>query len=194
MLYRSICSFFSLSPPYYFFIFPTLELWQLKMSDPSLEISSDMSGRKIFELIGSAAVDGSAARLGKMSLPGKKAIETPTFFAVTSRGAVPHLTPDNLKRHTSVSGVYMALEDCRSNLPFSMTRSFSDCERQSLRKRSPPFSTFLAGRVHAGCINSQPYLQVPSQYLVRDDARQLQLLLETRPRHSPSSLLPAFAM
>ncbi|UKZ83558.1 hypothetical protein TrVFT333_011367 [Trichoderma virens FT-333] len=81
------------------------------MSDPSLENSSDMSGRKIFELISSAAADGSAARLGKLSLPGKKVIETPNFFAVTSRGAVPHLTPDNLKRHTSVSGFYMALED-----------------------------------------------------------------------------------
>ncbi|KAH0522223.1 hypothetical protein TsFJ059_006107 [Trichoderma semiorbis] len=81
------------------------------MSDPSLENSSDMSGRKIFELIGSAAADGSAARLGKLSFPGKKVVETPNFFAVTSRGAIPHLTPDNLKRHTSVNGVYMALED-----------------------------------------------------------------------------------
>ncbi|KAL7949125.1 tRNA-guanine(15) transglycosylase-like protein [Trichoderma barbatum] len=81
------------------------------MSDPSLENSSDMSGRKIFELIGSAAVDGSAARLGKMSFPGKKVIDTPNFFAVTSRGAIPHLTPDNLRRHTSVNGFYMALED-----------------------------------------------------------------------------------
>ncbi|RFU73672.1 trna-guanine transglycosylase family [Trichoderma arundinaceum] len=81
------------------------------MSDPSLENSSNMSGRKIFELIGSAAADGSAARLGKLSLPGRKAIETPNFFAVTSRGAVPHVTPDNLRKHTSVGGVYMALED-----------------------------------------------------------------------------------
>ncbi|KAM0255223.1 hypothetical protein ACHAQJ_005987 [Trichoderma viride] len=70
-----------------------------------------MSGRKIFELVTSAAADGSAARLGKMSLPGRKVIETPNFFAVTSRGAVPHLTPDNFRKHTSVSGVYMALED-----------------------------------------------------------------------------------
>ncbi|KAL7797511.1 tRNA-guanine(15) transglycosylase-like protein [Trichoderma ceciliae] len=82
------------------------------MSDPTRENSSNMSsGRKIFELISSAAADGSAARLGKMSLPGRKVIETPNFFAVTSRGAVPHLTPDNLRKHTSVSGVYMALED-----------------------------------------------------------------------------------
>ncbi|KAH6611054.1 trna-guanine transglycosylase family [Trichoderma cornu-damae] len=81
------------------------------MSDPNLENSSNMPGRKMFELVSSAAADGSAARLGKMSLPGKRAIETPNFFAVTSRGAVPHLTPDNLRKHTSVSGVYMALED-----------------------------------------------------------------------------------
>ncbi|KAL7816947.1 tRNA-guanine transglycosylase family protein [Trichoderma aethiopicum] len=81
------------------------------MSDSNPDDTLNMSGRKIFELISSAAVDGSAARLGKLSLPGKKVIETPNFFAVTSRGAVPHLTPDNLSRHTSVSGLYMALED-----------------------------------------------------------------------------------
>jgi queuine tRNA-ribosyltransferase len=86
------------------------------MSDPSLENSSNMSGRKIFELVTSAAADGSAARLGKMSLPGRKVIDTPNFFAVTSRGALPHLTPDNFRKHTSVSGVYMALEDCESKL------------------------------------------------------------------------------
>lgn len=84
------------------------------MSDSNLDNNPQMSGRKIFELISSAAIDGSAARLGKLSLPGKKVIDTPNFFAVTSRGAVPHLTPDNLSRHTSVSGVYMAFEDCRS--------------------------------------------------------------------------------
>ncbi|KAL6881587.1 tRNA-guanine transglycosylase [Trichoderma novae-zelandiae] len=81
------------------------------MGDANLDNTPEMSGRRIFELIGSASVDGSAARLGKLSLPGKKVVETPTFFAVTSRGAIPHLTPDNLKRHTSVSGVCMALED-----------------------------------------------------------------------------------
>lgn len=88
------------------------------MSDPSLENSSNnMSGRRIFELIiTSAAADGSAARLGKLSLPGRKAIETPNFIAATSRGSVPHLTPDNFKRHTTVSGVYMALEECETNV------------------------------------------------------------------------------
>lgn len=85
------------------------------MSDPSLENSANMSGRKIFELITSAAADGSAARLGKLSLPGRKAIETPNFIAATSRGSLPHLTPDNFKRHTAVSGVYMALEECETS-------------------------------------------------------------------------------
>lgn len=85
------------------------------MGEPSLENSSNMSGRRIFELITSAAADGSAARLGKISLPGRKAIETPNFFAATSRGSVPHLTPDNLRRHTPVSGVYMALEECETS-------------------------------------------------------------------------------
>lgn len=85
------------------------------MSDPGLENFVNMSGRKIFELITSAAADGSAARLGKLSLPGRKAIETPNFIAATSRGSVPHLTPDNFKRHATVSGVYMALEECETS-------------------------------------------------------------------------------
>ncbi|PTB62837.1 tRNA-guanine transglycosylase [Trichoderma citrinoviride] len=81
------------------------------MSASNRDDTPEMAGRKIFELVSSAALDGSAARLGRLSLPGKKAMDTPNFFALTSRGAVPHLTPDNLKRHTSLSGVYMALED-----------------------------------------------------------------------------------
>jgi queuine tRNA-ribosyltransferase len=85
------------------------------MGDQSLENSANMSGRKIFELITSAAADGSAARLGKLALPGRKAIETPNFIAATSRGSLPHLTPDNFKRHTTVSGVYMALEECETS-------------------------------------------------------------------------------
>ncbi|KKF93938.1 Queuine tRNA-ribosyltransferase-like protein [Ceratocystis platani] len=52
-----------------------------------------------------------AARLGRLSLPGRPAMETPTFFAVASRGTVPHVTQDNLIKHTQVQGAFMALED-----------------------------------------------------------------------------------
>ncbi|PHH79005.1 hypothetical protein CDD80_5858 [Ophiocordyceps camponoti-rufipedis] len=66
---------------------------------------------KPFRLLSSAASNGCAARLGRLSLAGRRVIETPSYFAVTSRGCVPHLTPDSLSKHTSVGAAYMALED-----------------------------------------------------------------------------------
>lgn len=68
-----------------------------------------------FELLRSART--SSARLGRLSVPrlggsaGRAALDTPTYLAVTSRGAVPHLTPDMVARHTSFAGAYFAYED-----------------------------------------------------------------------------------
>ncbi|XWW96714.1 hypothetical protein V2A60_004693 [Cordyceps javanica] len=59
----------------------------------------------------STAVEGTAARLGRLALPGRAAFETPNYTSVASRGAVPHLTPDNMARYVSPGSVYMALED-----------------------------------------------------------------------------------
>ncbi|KOS19765.1 Queuine tRNA-ribosyltransferase-like protein [Escovopsis weberi] len=54
-----------------------------------------MSGPCVFETSA-----GLTARLGMLTLPNRKPIETPTYLAVTSRGSVPHLTPDNLQKCT----------------------------------------------------------------------------------------------
>ncbi|ROT39270.1 tRNA-guanine transglycosylase [Sodiomyces alkalinus F11] len=64
-----------------------------------------------FRVLKDALTDGLAARLGRLSLPRRRPIETPNFIAVASRGVVPHLTPDNITRHTSFGGAHMALED-----------------------------------------------------------------------------------
>jgi len=53
----------------------------------------------------------SGARLGELALRHKHVINTPHYIVPTSRGAVPHLSPDNLARHTSISALYVALED-----------------------------------------------------------------------------------
>lgn len=82
-----------------------------KMSEPGGP-TSGMPPRKIFELLGTSVAKGCAARLGRLSVPGRRPIETPNYTAVTSRGALPHLTPDNVKNHTYVESAYMALEDC----------------------------------------------------------------------------------
>ena len=56
------------------------------------------------------AVEG-AARVGRLVIPKRQSLDTPNFFGMTSRGAAPHITPDNLARHTQLAGVYMPLED-----------------------------------------------------------------------------------
>lgn len=60
-----------------------------------------------------AAPSESGARLGELTLRQRHRINTPHYVASTSRGAVPHLSPDNLARHTRISAVYLALEDCK---------------------------------------------------------------------------------
>ncbi|KAK3359829.1 tRNA-guanine(15) transglycosylase-like protein [Lasiosphaeria hispida] len=65
----------------------------------------------VFEVLKAAIIDGSAARLGRMALAGRRSVDTPNYLAVTSRGVVPHMTPDNVGKHLHSAGVYMALED-----------------------------------------------------------------------------------
>ncbi|KAK2048905.1 tRNA-guanine transglycosylase [Colletotrichum somersetense] len=69
------------------------------------------SDAMIFEISKKAASGSSAARLGRLSLPKRNPIETPNYIAVGSRGVVPHVTPDNLERYSTICAVYMALED-----------------------------------------------------------------------------------
>lgn len=80
--------------------------------------SRDMASQRVFKVLAPAARDGCAARLGRLSLPGRKVIDTPNYTAVGSRGVIPHLTPELVSRETSFGAAYMALEDCRS-LPTS---------------------------------------------------------------------------
>lgn len=54
-----------------------------------------------------------APRLGRLSLPGRKSLLTPTFIGNTSRGVVPHISQDNFAKAVDLSGVYVALEDCK---------------------------------------------------------------------------------
>lgn len=67
-----------------------------------------------FETLKTAGGEGLAARLGRLVLPQRQAVDTPNYFAVASRGVVPHLTPDTIARHGGLSGAYMAMEDCES--------------------------------------------------------------------------------
>ncbi|KAK3994711.1 putative queuine tRNA-ribosyltransferase [Cladorrhinum sp. PSN332] len=65
-----------------------------------------------FQVLKTALKDAAAtARPGRLSFPGRRPIETPNYIAVTSRGCLPHLTPDNVAKHIKSSGTYMSLED-----------------------------------------------------------------------------------
>ena len=58
-----------------------------------------------------------APRLGQLLTRGRAPVQTPHFVAATSRGVVPHLAHDVLRKHTDISAVYMGLEDCESLTP-----------------------------------------------------------------------------
>lgn len=76
-----------------------------------------------FDLLKTIANDGVNARLGRLALPRRHAVDTPNFFAIASRGVVPHLTPDNVARYGDLPGVYMAMEDCECSVRMSCSRS-----------------------------------------------------------------------
>ncbi|KAI1358900.1 tRNA-guanine transglycosylase [Xylaria arbuscula] len=68
-------------------------------------------GRAMFKILKAIANDGVGARLGSLTLPKRHPIDTPNFVGLTARGAIPHLTPDNIGKKSELGGVYIALED-----------------------------------------------------------------------------------
>ncbi|EEA24212.1 hypothetical protein TMatcc_007281 [Talaromyces marneffei ATCC 18224] len=63
---------------------------------------------------------GLAARVGKFILPDRKPIQTPHYITVTSRGAVPHISPDIVRNSTSIGSLYVGLEDFLDKAPGSI--------------------------------------------------------------------------
>ena len=72
-----------------------------------------------FNILRTASTDNNA-RLGQLLQYGRLPIDTPHYFAISSRGTVPHMTPDMMRDETSIRGMYAGLEDC-------MHSSFSCC-------------------------------------------------------------------
>jgi queuine tRNA-ribosyltransferase len=66
-----------------------------------------------FELLSNADPNIAARRLGRLSVRDRKALETPNFIAVSSRGVIPHMTPDVVAASSQIGGIHMALEDCK---------------------------------------------------------------------------------
>jgi hypothetical protein len=104
---------------------PRIQHWSLSHCAPSLPAvrASSMASyapnatqnRQIsiaFDILNSQ--NESSARRGVLSVPGRLSVQTPHYTAITSRGSVPHLSQDTLRDQTSINGVYVALEDCKS--------------------------------------------------------------------------------
>lgn len=54
----------------------------------------------------------SGPRVGSLALKGRSTMKTPCCIGNTSRGAVPHVSQDNLARYRELGGLYVGLEDC----------------------------------------------------------------------------------
>ncbi|KAG6004562.1 hypothetical protein E4U21_000946 [Claviceps maximensis] len=118
-----------------------------KACDPVI----DMSLRNVFQILSPpvAAAAGSVARLGRLSIPGRRPIDTPNYTAITSRGAIPHLTPDNVTNHTNLTSAYMALEDFveRKEPPIYNTPQHEKLRRlHNFTALAPDRTTILAAR------------------------------------------------
>ena len=66
-----------------------------------------------FEVFRTPSSDDSEARIGQLSCLTRADIQTPCYFALSSRGAVPHLSQDTLRDQTAIKGIHTALEDCK---------------------------------------------------------------------------------
>jgi queuine tRNA-ribosyltransferase len=68
--------------------------------------------RVSFEILSHVDPDNASSRLGRLSVKQRKDLPTPNFIAVSSRGVIPHMTPDVIISSSQIGGVHMALEDC----------------------------------------------------------------------------------
>ncbi|KIH86629.1 tRNA-guanine transglycosylase family protein [Sporothrix brasiliensis 5110] len=93
-------------------------------------------------------------RLGTLVLPGRTPVPTPNFFPVTSRGAVPHVTPDNAVRTGLVNGAYFALED-------SAASHLGNGPSHISIVTSTGFQKLTLNAYHAAIDNLRPDIAVP---------------------------------
>lgn len=76
-----------------------------------------------FNLLNLATAPVMAPRLGKMAIAGRKAISTPHYIPLSTRGAVAHIAHDIMRDQTTISSLYVGLEDCmRHAFPLNSSR------------------------------------------------------------------------
>ncbi|KAF7559050.1 hypothetical protein G7046_g5108 [Stylonectria norvegica] len=81
------------------------------MTEVTPKLSPENPDHTMFKILRSAVAEAGVVRLGRLEIANRRVINTPNYIAVTSRGTIPHLTPDNMIKHTSFDAAYMAIED-----------------------------------------------------------------------------------
>ncbi|MCJ1468863.1 hypothetical protein MMC07_007493 [Pseudocyphellaria aurata] len=80
------------------------------------------------------------SRRGNVHVPGRKTIQTPHYLALSSRGIVSHLSQDTMREHTSITGLYTALEDFIEKAPYQVPPIFGT----PASVQSSPLRRFIA--------------------------------------------------
>ncbi|KAJ5741756.1 hypothetical protein N7533_011165 [Penicillium manginii] len=76
----------------------------------AMESSQFQSEKMTFSVLSSSA-PVMAPRVGKLALAGRKTLSTPHYIPLTSRGTVPHIAHDMLRKETALNSLYIGLED-----------------------------------------------------------------------------------
>lgn len=81
------------------------------MTSSTMDFEPSKPHEMTFSILGSAA-PVLAPRVGKFALAGRQSISTPNLVPLTSRGAVPHISHDMVRKETAINSLYVGLEDC----------------------------------------------------------------------------------
>ncbi|KAK9325844.1 hypothetical protein V1517DRAFT_149955 [Lipomyces orientalis] len=128
------------------------------------------------------------ARLGlfspsAVSRPGKSnvsAIPTPNFILPTSRGTIPHITPDNARKHVDIPAVFVSLEDFVDKSALKSPVAQSNRKIRDYISLLPPLANptqqipiFLSPRRSCPVPTSQPNSANTVSIVTNDGFRQL---------------------
>ncbi|EPS34537.1 hypothetical protein PDE_09501 [Penicillium oxalicum 114-2] len=75
--------------------------------EPETSSSREMTSFTVL----SAAAQVMAPRVGTLALAGRQALATPNLVPLTSRGTVPHISHDMVRKETAMTSFYVGLED-----------------------------------------------------------------------------------
>ncbi|KAI0157924.1 tRNA-guanine transglycosylase [Hypoxylon sp. FL1284] len=123
-----------------------------------------------FNVLRNVASDEGVQRTGQLAIPKRRCIGTPNFLALSSRGPIPHMTPDVISKHTQLNGSYLALEDFLEKSPKRLGPAIFNIDAE---KREPlhaytatptPVTTVLGARRHPAVVapmgNGKDYISI----------------------------------